>query len=103
MDNKNEPKPMNSDQAAVKEKIRMYIQKSVHAEKDKIKDNTLIFREGFLDSMAFIVLITYLEEEFRIRTMDSDLFEDNFESINAITKFVNLKSDSRACAELQAS
>jgi acyl carrier protein len=53
--------------------------------------------------MAFIVLITYLEEEFSIRTMDSDLIEDNFESINAITEFVNLKSGNQACAELRAS
>jgi acyl carrier protein len=94
---------MNTNRAAVKELVRNYIEQSVHTDRDKIKDNTLIFREGFLDSMAFIVLITYLEEEFSIRTMDSDLIEDNFESINAITEFVNLKTGNQACAELLAS
>jgi acyl carrier protein len=94
---------MNTNHAAVKEIVRNYIEQSVHTDRDKIKDNTLIFREGFLDSMAFIVLITYLEEEFSIRTMDSDLIEDNFESINAITEFVNLKTGNQACAELRAS
>jgi acyl carrier protein len=94
---------MNSSQSTVREKVRKYIEQSVHSDKDKIKDNTLIFREGFLDSMAFIVLITYLEEEFRIRTSDSDLIEENFESINAITEFVNLKSGNQECVELRAS
>ena len=38
--------------------------------------------------MGFIVLITYLEEQFGIKTGDSDLLEENFESINAISDFV---------------
>jgi acyl carrier protein len=66
----------------------------VHVDSDKIKDNTLVFKEGFLDSMGFIVLITFLEEEFKIKTCDSDLIEENFESINSITDFVIRKSDS---------
>jgi acyl carrier protein len=83
---------MNNDQSIVKDKVRLYISQSVHTDKDKIKDTSLIFKEGFLDSMGFIVLITFLEEEFKIRTNDSDLIEENFESINAITDFVTRKS-----------
>jgi acyl carrier protein len=76
----------------IKEKIRTYILQSVHVDSNKITDTSLIFKEGFLDSMGFIVLITFLEEEFKIKTVDSDLIEDNFESINAITDFVAGKS-----------
>lgn len=83
---------MNNDQSMVKDKVRLYISQSVHTDNDKIKDTSLIFKEGFLDSMGFIVLITFLEEEFKIKTNDSDLIEENFESINAITDFVTRKS-----------
>ena len=38
--------------------------------------------------MGFMVLITFIEEEFGIKTIDADLMEENFESINAITDFV---------------
>jgi acyl carrier protein len=41
--------------------------------------------------MGFIMLISFLEEEFGIKTNDSDLTEENFESINAITDFVSRK------------
>ena len=51
----------------------------------------LVFKEGFVDSMGFMTLITYLEEEFGISTSDADLLEENFESINAISDFVMKK------------
>ena len=63
--------------------------------KDKIKDNSLIFKEGYFDSMGFMVLISFIEEEFGIKTNDTDLLEENFESINAISEFVNRKSNNQ--------
>lgn len=84
---------MKNDPVVVKEKVRSYIIQSVHVDSNKIKDSSLIFKEGFLDSMGFIVLISFLEEEFKIRTSDSDLIEENFESINAISDFVVGKSE----------
>jgi acyl carrier protein len=38
-----------------------------------------------------MVLISFLEEEFGIKTNDNDLLEENFESINAISDFVTRK------------
>jgi acyl carrier protein len=72
----------------LKEKVRTYVLQAVYVDKDKIKDDSLIFKEGYFDSMGFMVLITYIEEEFGIKTNDSDLLEENFESINAITDFI---------------
>jgi len=83
---------MGSDIASIKTKIKEYIQQATFVEKDKIKDDSLIFKEGYFDSMGFVVLITYLEENFGIKTTDSDLVEENFESINAITDFVMRKN-----------
>jgi acyl carrier protein len=83
---------MSIDAAAIKGKVKEYIQQATFVEKDKIKDDSLIFKEGYFDSMGFVVLITYLEENFGIKTTDSDLVEENFESINAITDFVLRKN-----------
>lgn len=79
-------------EVTTKDKIRNYIVQASHAEVNKIKDESLIFKEGFFDSMGFIMLITYLEEEFGIKTVDSDLVEENFESVNAISEFIQRKS-----------
>jgi acyl carrier protein len=77
-----------ADNNLVKEKVRTYVLQAVYVDKDKIKDDSLIFKEGYFDSMGFMVLITYIEEQFGIKTNDSDLVEENFESINAVTDFI---------------
>jgi acyl carrier protein len=83
---------MSIDPVAIKEKVKEYIQQATFVEKDKIKDDSMIFKEGYFDSMGFVVLITYLEENFGIKTSDADLIEENFESINAITDFIVRKN-----------
>lgn len=83
---------MNTDTTAIRDKVKEYILQATYVEKDKIKDDSLIFKEGFFDSMGFVVLITYLEENFGIKTSDADLVEENFESINAITDFIIRKN-----------
>lgn len=82
---------MKDDSVEIKEKVKNYVLQAVYAEKEKIKDNSLIFKEGYFDSMGFMVLISFLEEEFGIKTNDSDLLEENFESIDAISDFVTRK------------
>ena len=85
---------MNIDAVDVLGKVKEYIQQATFVDKDKIKNDSLIFKEGYFDSMGFVVLITFLEENFGIKTTDSDLVEENFESINAITEFILRKKDS---------
>jgi acyl carrier protein len=82
---------MKDDSNTPKEKIRAYVLQTVYVEKEKIQDTSLLFKEGYFDSMGFMVLISFLEEEFGIKTNDSDLLEENFESINAISDFVTRK------------
>lgn len=75
----------------IKEKIRQYIIETTYAEPNQVKDESLIFAEGIFDSMGFILLINFIEETFAIKAKDSELLEDNFESINAIANFVAIK------------
>ena len=71
--------------------VRNYIKESTFKESNLIEDGTLIFQEGFFDSMGFVMLIDFLEENCGIKTSDEDLVEENFESINAISHFVARK------------
>jgi len=71
-----------------KELVRKYVKENTFKESNLIQDDTLIFQEGFFDSMGFIMLIDYLEENCKIITNDSDLIEENFQSINAINDFI---------------
>lgn len=88
-----------NDRDEIREEVRTYILGAVHADKEKIRDDSMIFREGYFDSMGFIMLITFLEEKFKIKTGDADLIEENFETIDAITDFIGRKLQPVKCAE----
>lgn len=84
---------MTEDTLTIRDKVKKYVVNAASADNEKINDNSLIFKEGYFDSMGFMVLIAFLEEEFGIKTLDADLLEENFESINAISEFVKRKSN----------
>lgn len=79
---------MTQDTFTIRQKVNQYVLQETFAEKNKIQDDSLIFKEGYFDSMGFIRLITFIEEEFGIKISDEDLTEENFESINAITSYI---------------
>jgi acyl carrier protein len=75
----------------VKDKIRQFIVETTFAPAEQVKNETLIFVEGIFDSMGFVSLINFIEESFSIKAKDSELLEDNFESIDAIARFIESK------------
>ena len=77
--------------ADIKNKIRQYVIETTYASPDQVKDDSLIFSEGIFDSMGFVLLINFIEETFNFKAKDSELLEDNFESINAMARFVESK------------
>ena len=79
------------DEKQIKEKIHQFISENTYTDPNNIQHDTLIFKEGYFDSMGFITLITFLEDEFHVKTEDRDFIEENFESINAIAGYVNQK------------
>jgi acyl carrier protein len=79
---------MDQDSSSIRQKVNEYVVQHTFAEKHKIKDDSLIFKEGYFDSMGFIMLITFIEDEFALKMSDADFTEENFESINAITAYI---------------
>lgn len=79
------------DRTQIKAKIGEFILRTSYAPAEQVKDDTLIFEQGIMDSMGFISIISFLEEAFSVVVLDSELIESNFESINAISDFVSRK------------
>jgi acyl carrier protein len=77
------------------DQLRNFISESTFTDIEKIKEDTLIFEEGIFDSLGFLSLIIFVEEELGIEVADEELLEENFESINAIAAFIARKTDSK--------
>ncbi len=81
-------KKIMEDLPQIQDKIRKFIVSYSYREDEKIDNDTLLFEQGIMDSMAFMSLISFLDETFSIQPNDDELLEINFESIDAITGFV---------------
>ena len=79
-----------------KSSIKRFISETSFANIQKIKDDTMIFRDGIFDSMGLMTLITYLEDNFKTQIEDTDLIEENFESVNAIYGFLEKKCNNKS-------
>jgi len=55
---------------------------------DNIGNDTLLMKEGILDSMSILHLIYELEEKFKISIPLEDVIEENFKTIDAISDFI---------------
>jgi len=75
----------------LKAKIRQFIMDTTFSQPELVKNDTLIFIQGIFDSMGFISLCNFIEEAFAVKILDTDLLEENFESVNAISNFIESK------------
>lgn len=76
------------------EQLRKFISEATFTDIEDIKEETLIFEEGIFDSLGFLSLISYLDEEFDVQVEDDELVEENFESVKAVVEFIERKKKS---------
>lgn len=81
---------------ALKNDLFAYVKENTFKETDSLQSDTKIFIEGIFDSMGFALLLDFLETKFQITAEDSDLVEENFESIDAIAEFILRKNPALA-------
>jgi len=75
----------------IKKEIKNYIIEASLEDAKKIKEDTMIFDSGLLDSMGLLFLIEFLNEKFDVEVDDDELNPKNFESVNSIAAFVEGK------------
>lgn len=76
----------------IKNELFAYVKENTFKDTDSLQSETKLFVEGILDSMGFALLLDFLETKFQISADDSDLVEENFESIDAIAEFIRSKN-----------
>jgi acyl carrier protein len=75
------------------EQLRNFISEITFSDIDKIKDDTLLFEEGIFDSLGFLSLVSFLNEEYGVDVTNDELSEDNFKSINAVVEYICKKEE----------
>ena len=56
-----------------------------------LRDDDDIFQMGLVNSLSAMQLVAFIEKEFNIVVEDEDLDIENFNSLNALVRFIGLK------------
>lgn len=78
----------------IKGKIRNYILESFlfTTDQNAIKDNDSFLEKGFIDSTGILEVISFIEEQFKIKVKDDEMIPENLDSIDQIVAFVQRKT-----------
>ena len=76
-------------------RIREFINENllVFDDEAEFTDSDNIFELGFVNSLFAMKLVSYVENNFKIKVENSDLRLDNFNSVDNIVKFINSKTN----------
>jgi acyl carrier protein len=86
---------MNAD--AIKAKIQEFALENAQSKGiNQVGDDQSLTESGIIDSLAIFRLVSYLEDNFGLRVADEEIVLENFQSVNAITHFVEGKLAAKA-------
>jgi len=74
----------------VKEKVRQFLAANflhLHPEVE-LTDSFPLLEKRFLDSMAVMELVAFIEEEFAITVPETDIVDANLKSLTVISQYV---------------
>ena len=74
------------------ERIRSFLVRQFPTAKNVSNDDPLL-KNGVIDSLGVLEVVTFVEDEFSITVSDEDLLPENFGSVEGIAKFVESKSN----------
>ena len=58
-----------------------------------LDDDTHLFDFGYIDSLDSLVMLTFLEKQFKIKVSPDDLIENSLNTVNEITDFLFSRLD----------
>jgi acyl carrier protein len=75
----------------MKEQIKKYIIENFMYGEGSLTDDQQLFESGIIDSLGFIKLLSFIDEEFKISIDMSEVTMENFQSVDEIVKTIEGK------------
>jgi acyl carrier protein len=76
---------------SIKDEIHEYLVTELATERESFRPDENLLEQGVIDSLAIVKLVGFLEERFEIEVDDEERIPENFESIDALSAFVQKK------------
>ena len=84
---------MQLPETQIRERVRRFLDENFLYMRPNfvLGDDDRLLERGVVDSMGVAEMVTFIEDEFDIKTSDEDITEANLGSLNAIGRFVSRK------------
>jgi acyl carrier protein len=84
---------MQLHETFIRERVRGFLEENfLYMRPDFVLgDDDRLLERGVVDSMGVAEMVTFIEDEFGIKTSDDDITEANLGSLAAISRFVTQK------------
>lgn len=80
------------DRIVITEKVSRYLSEVKGLPQGfELRPETQLLQSGLIDSLGMVDLVAYLEQSFSIAVDDDDMVPENFETVAAISAFVERK------------
>ena len=81
----------------IETEVRQYVSDRLLFGKTEVelKGDTSFLESGIIDSTGVLELVSFLEEQFKVKVDDEDLIPANLDSVDAIVRFVESKRTAR--------
>jgi len=78
----------------IKKQIRQYLAENFLFSSNgfNLGDDASLLEEGIIDSTGVLELVMFVEETFNVEVADEEIIPDNFDSVNNLAAYVELKS-----------
>jgi acyl carrier protein len=80
------------NQDVVANRIRQFLVAQFPGTKN-VNDDAPLLKNGLIDSLGILEVVSFVESEFSILVFDDDLMPENFGSVRSIAEFVQSKTD----------
>ena len=77
----------------MKQELRKFIAENFMfaMEETQLSDSDSLVEHGLIDSTGILELVSFLEEKYSIKIHDTELVQENLDSIDALTRFLQTK------------
>lgn len=75
----------------IQEQIKNFILSEFVFDRNEIDSDEDLLSQGILDSSGVLQIVFFMEKEYGISVGDEEIVPDNFQSVNALTQFIQRK------------
>lgn len=81
---------MSAQASEIEQKIRKYLLENLMFTDDasQLANDASLLDQGIVDSTGVLEIVMFLEDEFGVKVLDTQMLPENFDSVNNLVRFV---------------